>query len=772
MPSTVIDLPTTWTAADFLPHGNVFVNGSVTIEPGGSLTIGNGVNARFPENGKINVKVGGNFDLQGSLNALCCSYWQGVEVQGTAGAIQSPQTHGFFSGSAGALIENAKTGVWSKNGGIVQANGMTFRNNGFGIYLSPYTLHDDGSTYASSVSDSYFHTNYSNRTTFGNDPLINLFKSHMLVLGYKSYNGQSVLIDNCRMENGYGFSQYPTRFGIFTQNSDIRVRGDNNDNTEEFRDLEYGIAALNNYTTGFVSLFGAAFSRCSFGYYGSSTPSYLAGNLFNLGNSWFNPNLSQFPDPALQPPPDQFGIFLSDATPVFTIQGNRFLQSVQTGSIPEHTVGSYIKGTGAFNNFLSLNVYDGLDYGNIADDLNASGGTMGATGLHYICNWNTSDQRFDFAVTLDGSIRSEQGSFNFGTGLFDAAGNTFSYSGTSSDASDFNNLGPSANYYYYDDPLSNQEPVDYFNLQLIERDGPSGCLRRYEPLNSLVSGELEQYKSDYFLSKVMYDTAAGDWQDALGSLDTAEATQQYLSMSGYREIMDFSIGNIVFEILANSHNRDSLRLWLSRYDRLEAEYFIAREYLAENRHSAADSVLQLAVAKYPPDNIGLVELNAVRTITSLLAGKDVYDLDTLTLDSLQVFADDSYGHATAWARALRTPYGYWYPVEYTLPEGVEERRGQHESKESGAANLKELQEYRLLPNPASGRALLILPSEASNDLTFDMYDMLGRNVRSVRVQVRDNRSIDLIGLANGGHVWKLCDAQGVLATGRLLVQNH
>jgi hypothetical protein len=243
-------------------------------------------------------------------------------------------------------------------------------------------------------------------------------------------------------------------------------------------------------------------------------------------------------------------------------------------------------------------------------------------------------------------------------------------------------------------------------------------------------------------------------------------------MSGYRELMDFSIGSVLLEILANGHNRDSLRLWLSRYDRIQAEYFIAREYLADKRPSAADSVLQLAVSKYAPDSIGLVELNAVRTITSLLAGKDVYNLDTLTLDSLQGFADGSYGHATSWARALRTPYGYWYPVEYTLPEGVEERRGQHESKESGAANLKELQEYRLLPNPASGRALLILPSESSNDLTFDMYDMLGRNVRSVRVQVRDNRSIDLIGLANGWHVWKLCDAQGVLATGRLLVQNH
>jgi hypothetical protein len=260
------------------------------------------------------------------------------------------------------------------------------------------------------------------------------------------------------------------------------------------------------------------------------------------------------------------------------------------------------------------------------------------------------------------------------------------------------------------------------------------------------------------------------WQDALGSLDTAEAAQQYLSMSGYREVMDFSIGSVVQEILAVSHNRDSLCLWLSRYDRLEAEYFIAREYLAENRPSAADSVLQLAVSKYAPDSIGLAELSAVRTITSLLAGKDVFNLDTLTLDSLQVFAEGAYGHATAWARALRTLYGHWYPVEYTLPEGVEERR--HEEKiENIGHGLEVKQPYQLLPNPASGSAVLLVPDESRDNLILDMYDLLGRNVFSKQIHFRGDQKIDLAGITTGLYVWTLRDTEHLLASGRLLIQN-
>lgn len=486
----------------------------------------------------------------------------------------------------------------------------------------------------------------------------------------------------------------------------------------------------------------STFKRCRFGLYTIGGSSGIFANTFEMGPmSWLPTPIFPAPDPALNINPDQFGVYATGKMPTLNIHNNDFSQKPSGGyPLAKATVGSYARKLGDFNHYLLRNKYQSINYANIADDNNASTSPLGESkGLHYICNDNSGDQIFDFAVTQDGSIRREQGVFISQLEGYGAAGNTFSYSGAPNDDSDFNNLGPQVRYYYFNG--ANQEPLDVSGVDKILVNSPSDCGRRAgKPGDEITETDLTQLKGDYQTDKQLYEQAKAARLQATDS--TAFATQKSLEMSGYREEMDFAIGQVLAHATAHDLPADTLLRWLSLYERPAAEYIIAQEYLAANRPQSADSVLLLVPQKFVLSIPELAEQTALRGTVALLSGKDIYNLDSVTVSALQPVAKGNYGHASQWAKNIRIFYGFWYAPEYELPEsGTPRSQPQTQQQTSEHAVFI----CKVVPNPARDRAVLLL-SPSAQEMQLRVFDATGKV--ALTEQIAPNRESAVLVLSN------------------------
>ena len=161
-------------------------------------------------------------------------------------------------------------------------------------------------------------------------------------------------------------------------------------------------------------------------------------------------------------------------------------------------------------------------------------------------------------------------------------------------------------------------------------------------------------------------------------------------------------------------------------------------------------------------------MNKNSAIVAILSEKDVFNLNTEAIHALQPYADGDLGHATQWARAIRMMYGYWYALEYELPEGVGERGG--ESKTYDNRSLSHESQIKIIPNPAGNKATLILPS-SDVSLTLQIFDQLGNMiVKHDSSPGQQYMVIDLTWIAQGLYFWRLSNQQQVLATNKMLIQ--
>jgi hypothetical protein len=147
-PSNTIATSTTWL------NKHYHLGRNVEVQAGGTLNIQNGVMKGFNDT-KIVVKPGGKLILDGAkLTNSCGSQWQGIHLHGNPAMQQSTTNQPVVELKNGAIIENAVHGVYAgdptnpgtKGGGIVYANGATFRNCGTGIYLESYRNMVQGTT--------------------------------------------------------------------------------------------------------------------------------------------------------------------------------------------------------------------------------------------------------------------------------------------------------------------------------------------------------------------------------------------------------------------------------------------------------------------------------------------------------------------------------------------------------------------------------------------------------------------------------------------------
>ncbi len=130
------------------------IGGIVTIEQNVELNILN-TTISFGDDAKIIVKPGAKLIIDGAtLTNACSEMWPGIEVWGNSNAHQYPDANGNFQQGYvelrnGAVIENAweaiqpwKPDDFQKTGGIIVANGATFKNNRRAVQFISYQNFD------------------------------------------------------------------------------------------------------------------------------------------------------------------------------------------------------------------------------------------------------------------------------------------------------------------------------------------------------------------------------------------------------------------------------------------------------------------------------------------------------------------------------------------------------------------------------------------------------------------------------------------------------
>lgn len=733
----------TWPLPGFPPSGNAYIGGNLTISPNAQLQINSG-RIQFAPTAKLIIQPQGRLNLFSTLTSWC-DIWQGVEVQGNAGMPQSLTTHGLmFSGAnsngSDSRIENALAGVLSLDGGIVDCNNTTFSNNNLGGVIATYGF----GHVLSKFNDCTFETTIKDKFTtpgWGG-------RSHILLIGVKN----QLLINSSDFFNANLTSlSNPTIFGILAISASFKViAGAESDDPSQFYNLNYGIYSIGNKTTAKVK--GSVFKDCNVGIYNTGSHQIdVLENQFNFGGLPFNTTIYALPD--------QFGVWFKNEHPVLSLTSNIFQRSTFTNIAPNHTIGSFAQNVGDFNNVFSQNKYYQIDFANLANEHNGNN-----KGLHYLCNDNFGPQIFDFAVEQDASIRQDQGQANFGGTGFGAAANTFSYTnGNNGDFSDFLNDGGIVRYYWRN--AANEEPLDYLNISPIQVPSAPPCAyRQICPEPCKTPTEVAEMKTTYYTQKTAYTAALYAANQAQQANNTSLAQQYGIQASSIKDRMDFLVGSILSDEINSLNRQDTVRKWIGNFDRIAADYYVARNFFDNGRPTSADSVLLLIPSKFTLSTTQIQETAAMRQMVSLLTGKDIFNLNETTLSTLETVAGNEFSQSGDWARSILLYYGNWFQPTYKLPAGSGERSTPSNSTPFASS-------IHLFPNPVR-QTLHVRATKSMEEKNISIYNNLGELVGKYQIEPwEEGKTLDVSTLSSGIFFIQVTNAQGIFFTEKLVVQH-
>jgi hypothetical protein len=264
-------LATAWAGDHVISNGqNITWSGykivakKLTIQSGGTLTIQGKVN--LGPNAKIVVERGAKLILDGCTLTTGCfdSMWYGIEVWGNPSVDQrTTASHGWLEIKNGTIIEHAKNAIYTgrldgnmdwvwthTGGGIVQATGCTFKNNGRSVEIMA------------------FH----NPVVSGKEPAnVNFFRNC-------TFETTGYLRENLYVKNGVTCA--PTYFVTVWSVKGVRFLGNNFRNTAFATDYAFDANAQERLGGG-VLFFGAS---CIFDNY--NTVQNTFSNLYRGIDNW------------------------------------------------------------------------------------------------------------------------------------------------------------------------------------------------------------------------------------------------------------------------------------------------------------------------------------------------------------------------------------------------------------------------------------------------------------------------------------------------------
>ncbi len=206
---------------------------SILVKAGYTLIIGPSMTLRMPAESQIIVEPGARLIVRGTITAGCDDeFWDGIVAMGNSCTTQTQQNQAYVYINGGTL-EHARTGItnwvrgdWNTIGGIITANGATFRNCGRGIeFYSNYPSYNNGTPgpcnpsvlpdYSGSVINSLFTTDDNFRA--GSDGL-----NHVTLWKVKGVQFSGCDFEDLRTNKNW--DQQYTR-GIFSIDAHYRVLG-------------------------------------------------------------------------------------------------------------------------------------------------------------------------------------------------------------------------------------------------------------------------------------------------------------------------------------------------------------------------------------------------------------------------------------------------------------------------------------------------------------------------------------------------------------------
>lgn len=756
-------------------EGVTYVSSDLTIGSNVTLTINGEV--KFSEGASLIIKPGGRVNLYGTLTNACGGPWAGVVVEGMATESQyTPGMHGRLYVYAEAVIENAINGVQLKDGGIISASNALFRNNGTGILYHPYS--NFWPFAGSQFGQPRNHFGGFSNCSFLFDDSFQQAASLNAGIQMEGVRGISIrgcsFINERTIENPSGNNSYG--FGIKSTDSRFTVSSLGIGNTypptnfdhSEFKGLGYGIYTAtaqvpdNNgtptlYNDDFVDMpytvQQARFSRCIYGIHNRMvSKGVIVGNIFTMGSlPPVDPGFGNTPYTNAQ-----YGVFIENGANGFELQENQFIKVED--NVP-YAYGTYCQNLGWFNNKVRRNIYNNVNFGNLADQDNAVLSNP-PRGLYYLCNTNTT-QRYDFYVYPGGDIRRNQG-LELATGGFQAAGNTFTK--LNAPDGDFDNNGTQARYYH--SGLA-QKPLYHSGLVFSDVN-PNACISDYCLPPCKEPAEWPDMKADYYSEKALYQNTLFEMQTAISLGNLVLAEQKSNKAAAHRVVMDNLSGSLSMHLGYDTvaYRLDSVRVWWRNMDSPVSEMVVARDYLAKGQNVRAFEILDSIPLRYDLSGTLLTaDLSDFRNIMLIMQGESLASLSQAKVQQLEVYANSDKGISSAWAKNILTVKGYHFPPQPKEPGGSGGRQGEmNDTEPSDEAG------YQIWPNPAKDFVQFIRKDDTQPIGLIQIADVSGRIIWQSAPNQDTSRIVWQTHDVHAGiYFYTIYEANGLIHSGRISV---
>lgn len=490
----------------------MLVSNTLTVNDGAQLTITSEIS--LTPFAKIIVKPGAKLIIDGArLTNACSEAWLGIQVWGDKTAHQYLDANGnyqqgYIELKNGAVIENAWEAIqpwhsdeWNETGGIIIANGATFRNNRRAIAFLSYQNFDpqtgEPRPNQSYFSNCTFETNDDFEGLFGESPFhtfVSMWKvDGVEFLGCDFIDSRPEFIHQTP-SNGVGILTIDANFYVLPRCIDAITTcwecTQTNLDPSSFTGLNIGINSsqentLNTFVvdrTDFINNLNGIVNQ--------------ANDFASCIRSEFKVGTKQTAGPYEWP----IGILNSRSTD-FTFDQNEFSLHQVVPSDLDGTIGIWNTNLLEDGNIIFKNSFTGFDYANMASGDNHNN-DYPELGLQYRCNENNANKQYDFYVgwQIDEGIATYQGTSS------KPAGNTFSHL-TTPPGSDFKNIAiwPVNYYYYTGDP--DQEPLNTIGVWKRGTDNENNCVDRISSGSDIRLSEAEKtaYRQQYYDNKSEYN---------------------------------------------------------------------------------------------------------------------------------------------------------------------------------------------------------------------------------------------------------------------------